>query len=90
MGELGTAQAEMPKYRCHKEVHALKIGRIEKVDGPGARIIPVDPNYSPFLVRGGYMGKHCPQVGGYYVVKKDGQKSFSPAEAFEAGYSLIE
>ena len=36
-----------------------------------------------------YMHKHKPQVGGYYVVYKDGYKSFSPAEAFETGYEKI-
>ena len=30
-----------------------------------------------------------PEVGGYYVVHKDGYKSFSPANAFEEGYTRI-
>lgn len=30
--------------------------------------------------------KHEPYVGGYYVQYADGYQSFSPAEAFEAGY----
>jgi hypothetical protein len=29
MDENCTGQAEMPRYVCHKEVHALKIERIE-------------------------------------------------------------
>ena len=33
-----------------------------------------------------FMDKHSPQVGGYYVVYKDGYKSYSPAQAFEEGY----
>ena len=32
-------QAEMPRYKCHKEVHALKIAAITLCDG-GARIAP--------------------------------------------------
>lgn len=35
------------------------------------------------------MRKHKPEVGGYYVVYKDGYKSFSPAAAFDEGYTLI-
>jgi hypothetical protein len=30
-----------------------------------------------------------PQIGGYYVLYEDGYESFSPADAFESGYSLI-
>jgi hypothetical protein len=33
------------------------------------------------------MHKHKPQVGGYFVQYRDGYKSFSPAAAFEEGYS---
>ena len=33
--------------------------------------------------------KNKPFVGGYYVVYKDGYKSFSPADAFEDGYSKL-
>ncbi len=36
-----------------------------------------------------YMRKHQPKIGGYFVVYKDGYKSFSPAEAFEEGYTRI-
>jgi len=33
--------------------------------------------------------EHNPQPGGYFVVYKDGYKSFSPAKAFEEGYTRI-
>lgn len=82
---------EMPKYECHKKVWALKIERIElskTVEG-GALIYPVEKGYAPFEVDLQFMKKHQPQEGGYYVVYQDGYKSFSPAEAFEAGYTLI-
>ena len=36
-----------------------------------------------------WLDKHNPEVGGYYVVYEDGYKSFSPAKAFEEGYTLI-
>lgn len=87
---------EMPKYLCHKEVHALKIAKIVR-DGEGenretdgsAMITPADEGYAPFKVDNDFMWKHKPEVGGYYVVYEDGYKSFSPAEAFESGYSRV-
>jgi len=82
------ASAPMPKYKCYKEVWALKIKQIEKnkVDDTFFIITPEEIGYAPFNVTREYIEKHNPQVGGYYVVYKDGYKSFSPAEAFESGY----
>lgn len=99
MSEETQAQMEMPKYNCHKQVWALKIADIEfdsenarkqnrETDG-SALIIPADDGYSGFKVTAEYLNKHNPHVGGYYVVYKDGYKSFSPADAFEDGYSPV-
>jgi len=93
------ASREMPRYKCHKEVWALKIANVERdsekaheenreTDG-SAIITPHDDGYAPFRVDHEYMRKHNPQVGGYYVVYQGGYKSFSPAEAFEAGYTRL-
>jgi hypothetical protein len=79
----------MPRYRCHKEVHALKIKEITLCAAGGAVITPEDPGYAVFAVDEAYVGKHAPTVGGYYVVYADGYKSFSPAAAFEEGYTRI-
>jgi hypothetical protein len=87
-------QTEMPRYLCHKKVWALKIADIKWKDvGEGrgtATITPTEKGYAPFDVDFKYMTKHQPQVGGYYVVYDDGYKSFSPAKAFEEGYTLVE
>lgn len=88
------AGTEMPRYKSHKIVHALKIAAIKR-DGEGenresdgsAMITPVEEGYAAFKVDHAYMRKHNPQVGGYYVVYPDGYKSWSPAEAFEGGYT---
>lgn len=91
---------ELPRYKCHKIVWAHKIKNLvyqtsEELtgsDGPkpdGAMLYPEDVLYAPFRVDQEYIEKHKPQVGGYYVVYKDGYKSFSPAEAFEDGYTKI-
>ena len=81
---------ELPKYSCHKEVHALKIKNIEYIDSDGGiEITPADESYAPFYMDGDYSGKHKPESGGYYVVYRDGYKSYSPAKAFEPGYKVI-
>lgn len=52
-----------------------------------AIITPEEDGYAPFSVDATYIQKHQPKVGGYYVVYKDGYTSFSPAQAFDEGYS---
>lgn len=82
----------MPRYKCHKQVWALKIAEITEptdITGTARTIVPVDEGYAPFVVDGAYMEKHKPEVGGYYVVYADGYKSYSPAKAFEEGYSRV-
>ena len=87
----GATQQHLPVYNCHKQVWALQIQAIEENanDNGDAIITPVEDGYAPFLVDRDYMSKHSPHVGGYYVVYKDGYKSFSPRKAFEEGYSLV-
>lgn len=95
---------QLPSYDCHKRVWALKIKAIEIVrptieelevmlDGgeekPAAFITPEEEGYAPFGVSNEYLRKHNPVVGGYWVQYKDGYQSFSPAEAFEGGYTLV-
>lgn len=97
MNELKAAgtELEMPRYKCHKEVWALKIADVKDPTEPGNEsdgtriIIPADTGYSPFIVDRDYVRKHNPQSGGYYIVYADGYKSFSPAKAFEDGYARL-
>jgi hypothetical protein len=84
-------QAELPKYKCHKIVHAAKITEIKshESDGTGSHtMIFGEVNMSKFLTDE-WKNKHNPKAGGYYVVYEDGYTSYSPAEAFESGYSKI-
>ncbi len=108
----GRAQVEMPRYKSHKQVWALKIKAITKANPPtiaelekilnsepatdkpdeevvGAIITPEDEGYAEFPVSREFMLKHSPQSGGYYVVYGDGYKSYSPAKAFEEGYTRV-
>ena len=88
------AVIEMPKYKCNKIVHALKVSKTENVDvvgyvGTSTRLFFEEKEYAPILTPKEWSDKHSPEVGGYYVVYKDGYKSFSPAKAFEEGYTKI-
>lgn len=83
------AMAEMPRYRCHKEVWAAKITSIDPRDDRSF-IISLDCAVHPQIIQSNeWIKKHGPKIGGYYVVYKDGYQSYSPAEAFEEGYTRI-
>ena len=82
---------ELPRYKSHKIVHALKIHNIDVDTETGAAVItPADDGYGPFAVDAEYMTKHKPRYAGYYVVYEDGYKSWSPADAFENGYTKVD
>lgn len=95
----------MPRYQSHKKVWALKIKQVIKHAHPdpnyddavfeasdafqGAHLFPENERYSPIPVDAAWYRKHDPEAGGYYVVYEDGYKSYSPAKAFEDGYTLV-
>jgi hypothetical protein len=81
---------ELPRYQSHKIVRALKILAVDyPTANPGATLVP-EAGFAPFAVAQEYLDKHKPQAGGYYVVYDDGYTSFSPAKAFEDGYTRIQ
>ena len=86
--------AEMPRYRSHKTVHALKIAHVEDLgtdtttdENPIVQIHFVNTGFAPIKMN--LRGKPTPDVGWYYVVYEDGYTSFSPGQAFDDGYTLI-
>ena len=83
------ASREMPKYECHKKVWALKIAGIVGDQHGGVYFQPAEEGYGMVPLTPEYVAKHKPEVGGYYVVYEDGYKSFSPAGAFESGYTRV-
>lgn len=88
-----TIKSSFPRWQCYKQVYAVKIKDIklnypEKIS-TGAVIIPEGEEYPSFSVDHNYMDKHKPEIGGYYVLYDDGYTSYSPAKAFEEGYTRI-
>lgn len=99
----------LPRYKCHKEVAALKIRdltvRREKranddgsffayraaslvCVGPDGKDWPVEVITGPGWLESRFQELEDGDMG-YYVRYVDGYESWSPSEAFEAGYSLI-
>lgn len=96
-------QREMPRYRCHKEVWALKIRSItydadlaqkenRETDGSMTLVFEEDDKYGPMKVPAKFVPRTTagrPHSGWYFVAYKDGYQSFSPPQAFEEGYTKI-
>jgi len=87
----------LPLYQCHKQVRAFKINLIEQgklneptqFTGGSYWLLSTPPNGQAVEVPAEYVAKHKPEVGGYFVVYDDGYTSYSPAKAFEEGYTRI-
>ena len=79
----------MKSYRSHKVVEAFKILDTREIreHGMSMVLIGVDDRVPVSLT---YVTKHGPRVGGYYVRYSDGYESWSPAEAFEGGYTEVQ
>jgi len=83
---------QMPKYKCHKEVWALKIeGAVENPNGSVDLLFGIDSAYAPVNIPSPDSVRFLKYVKdlGYYVVYEDGYQSWSPTKAFEEGYSQI-
>ena len=95
MMEVTTANGvpQMPRYKSHKTVHALKIASVidkgtdaTTDENPIVEIHFEDDRFKPWLVN--LCGKPTPAAGWYLVQYEDGYVSFSPAEQFEKGNTL--
>ena len=78
----------LPRYQSHKIVEAGKITGFppgEEGESDHALIMDLEGGYR-VEVDDEYVLKHKPQIGGYYMLYKDGYESWSPAEAFKDGY----
>jgi hypothetical protein len=93
-------QIEMPKYKCHKVVHALKIESMRHGHSKeGERkfnscvFYPEDKAYEPIEVKGDWCHDKVKLDDeadcGYIVIYADGYSSWSPTKAFEDGYTRL-
>ena len=85
------AQVQMPRYKSHKLVWALRINAIEFNQDGSAKIAPAEAGYAAFTTKPGFSGRFKGDEAdlGYYVVYADGYQSWSPTAAFEDGYSRL-
>ena len=77
------------RYRCNKEVYAVKIKQVTIRPAEGHILTPEDSNRGEIIISDAFYQHHKPVAGGYLVIYDDGYQSFSPAKAFEEGYTLI-
>lgn len=80
---------DLPLYQSHKVVGAFQIAAILKVNNGVAEVYALkdeSENYSVYVSKT-WLDKHNPQIGGYFVMYDDSYQSYSPAKAFEAGYT---
>ncbi len=81
-----TPLPELPRFQCHKIVRAAKILIVIRSEGK----VSLDlEGVGGIEVSAEFDAKHHPTHGGYFVVYEDGYQSFSPAKAFEDGYTPI-
>jgi len=78
-----------PKYKCHKEVSAVKITGVEH-GADGSMTLHLADGFDNVLFSHEEMKRtRRPEAGWYLIIYSDGFKSFSPAKAFEDGYAPI-
>lgn len=88
-----TDKLPLQDYQCFKKVKAAKIEQVLSADADGRTLrfaADTDGNIPQIVVSADYAAKHRPVAGGYFVQYEGGYQSFSPADAFESGYDLIE
>lgn len=93
------ANAVLPRWRCHKEVVADKIVDIRTLPPRVAEEEEANPKDTRIrwqlacgwivIVSSDLIARGSPNVGDYFVQYLDGYKSWSPAKAFEEGYTRV-
>ncbi|MNQ66914.1 hypothetical protein D3C85_814160 [compost metagenome] len=83
-------RACLPHWQSKKIVAADKIVDIDVAGIPfDGHIVITTENGTRLKQLGSWYVKHEPNVGGYFVLYKDGYASYSPAEPFEEGNVAI-
>ena len=79
----------MRRYQSHKIVEAAKILGIQRMTPDGNYAVAIDDGEG-LDVPPKVFARGEPEVGDYMVRYSDGYLSWSPAQAFEDGYILLE
>lgn len=85
----------LPRYKCHKEVSAIKIAAIEFERDGSAKVAPTSHTLRDVWhvvgTKKGYRERFKGDDSdlGYYVRYDDGYESWSPTKAFEEGYTRL-
>lgn len=80
----------LKRYTSHKTVEAaqiIAIGNYAEKDGAVVRPVTVEGGIT-FACPQDMFARYVPVPGDFYVVYRDGYKSFSPRQAFLDGYTL--
>lgn len=80
---------ELPTYKCHKTVQAFKIKSVINNPDGSVEVVPEDSKFQNVTMKELHLGDHKTAIGGYYVRYTNGYDAWSPAKAFEDGYSLL-
>lgn len=90
--------AQLPEYRSHKRVWAAKVVQVIDNSGENCEAAIKDDSFVVWVLdNGGYVhvsndlkmrGGDNPACG-YFVKYADGFQSWSPARAFEEGYTRV-
>ncbi len=85
----------MPRYKCHKEVHALKIRRVNFM-GEGVDLVFTQTEFAPIEISFPEAARFKKAMQGHlesgdvgYLVVEDGCRSWSPTKVFEDGYARL-
>jgi len=81
-----SAGQPLPEYVSHKTVRAAKIMLMIILDN-GNWLLVFGEIGSTIEKDQKWAARFAPATGGYYVAYADGYASFSPAKAFEEGYT---
>ena len=84
-----TAAVALPEYKSHKTVFAAKITELRGNGNPDMPDLVLGEIGGIVAMLPDWHQKHNPEVGGYFVQYADGYQSYSPAKAFEEGYTPV-
>lgn len=78
----------MKQFQCHKRVNATKIIKVESIVATGEFVHTYENGTTATYKAGDQkIARYFPVEGDYLVRYADGYEAFSPAKAFEAGYT---